>query len=58
MPAMIIGGKRLGFVHNQYVTTKLPINQVWGTIAQAYGYASTISPFGAPIAGLWTNPPI
>jgi hypothetical protein len=56
MPAMIIGGKQLGFVHDRYVTSRLTINELWGTIAQAYGYASTDAPFAAPVAGLWTKP--
>lgn len=56
MLGMIIGGKKLGFVHNQYVTTKMPINQVWGTIAQAFGVPPTIAPFGTPVAGLWNAP--
>ena len=57
MPAMLIGGKRLGFLHDRYVPAKLTINQLWGTIAQAFGYASTTAPFAAPVAGFWTNPP-
>jgi hypothetical protein len=56
MPGMLIGGKRLGFVHDRYVATNMTINQLWGTIAQAFGYASTDAPFAAPLAGFWTNP--
>ena len=56
MPAMIIGGKALGFTHNIYKPTSGTINAYWGTIAQAFGYTSTASPFAAPISGLWTKP--
>jgi len=57
LPAMIIGGKQLGFVHDRYVSGKFTINQFWGTIAQAFGYASTDAPFAAPMADLWVKPP-
>ena len=56
MPAMIIGGKQLGFVHNRYVPGSITINQLWGTIAQAFGHTSTAAPFAAPVAGFWTKP--
>ena len=56
MPCMIIGGKQLGFAHNIYKTGSYSVNQVWGTIGQAFGYTSTATPFAAPIAGLWTKP--
>jgi hypothetical protein len=56
MPAMIIGGKALGFSHNIYRTGSFTVNQYWGTIAQALGYPSTTAPFAAPISGLWTSP--
>jgi len=56
IPAMIIGGKQLGFVHNSYVSGNFTINQFWGTVAQAYGYTSTDAPFAAPIPDLWTKP--
>ncbi|MES1204695.1 MAG: DUF1552 domain-containing protein [Pseudomonadota bacterium] len=56
MPAMIIGGKQLGFTHNLYRTGTVSINQYWATIAQAFGYTSTAAPFAAPIAGLWAKP--
>jgi hypothetical protein len=55
MPGMIIGGKQLGFVHNQYVSGSFPINAFWGTVAQAFGYTSTAAPFAAPIPGVWTK---
>jgi hypothetical protein len=56
MPGMIIGGKRLGFQHDRYVATTMTINQLWGTIAQAFGYASTDAPFATPLAGFWAKP--
>jgi len=56
LPAMLIGGKRLAFVHDRYVAGKITINELWGTIAQAFGYATTTAPFAAPIAGVWTKP--
>ena len=56
MPAMLIGGKQLGFVHNSYVSGNFTINQFWGTVAQAYGYTSTDAPFAAPIPDLWAKP--
>ena len=56
LPAMLIGGKGLGFIHDRYVSSKITINQLWGTIAQAFGYTSTNAPFAAPVAGFWANP--
>jgi hypothetical protein len=56
MPAMIIGGKALGFVHNRYQTGDYSVNQFWGTIGQALGYTSTAAPFAAPISGLLNRP--
>jgi hypothetical protein len=56
MPAMIIGGKLLGYKHNVYNTTRASINSYWGTVAQALGYKSTGGPVGSPISGLWTQP--
>ena len=56
MPAMIIGGKSLGFLHNKYQTGSYTVNQFWGTIGQAFNYTSTAAPFAAPIGGLWTKP--
>jgi hypothetical protein len=53
---MIIGGKQLGFVHDRYVTDTITINQLWGTIAQAFGHSSTDAPFAPPVPGLWTPP--
>ena len=57
MPAMLIGGKQLGFQHDRYVASSITINQLWGTNAQAFGYTSTDAPFAAPVAGFWTKPP-
>ena len=56
LPAMIIGGKKLGFVHDRYVTGDITINQLWGTIAQAFGHPSTSAPFAPPVAGFWAPP--
>jgi hypothetical protein len=56
MPAMIIGGKALGFVHGKHQPGNYTVNQFWGTIAQAFNYTSTAAPFAAPIAGLWNRP--
>ena len=56
MPGMIIGGKQLGFIHDRYVTTRMTINELWGTIAQAFGHTSTEAPFAAPVAGFWAKP--
>ncbi|MFI5051298.1 MAG: DUF1552 domain-containing protein, partial [Gaiellales bacterium] len=56
MPAMIIGGKQLGFLHDRHVTGNFPINDFWGTVAQAFGHTSTDAPFGPPIAGFWAKP--
>ena len=56
MPAMLIGGKQLGFIHDRYVTDKFSVNQLWGTIAQAFGYTSTDAPFAPPLDGFWAKP--
>ena len=56
MPAMLIGGKKLGFIHDRYVTGSMTVNQLWGTIAPAFGYESTEAPFAAPVAGFWAKP--
>ena len=56
MAAMLIGGKSLGFKHGRYVTGTITINQLWGTIAQAFGYTSTAAPFAAPVDGFWAKP--
>jgi hypothetical protein len=56
MPAMIIGGKKLGFLHDRYVTDPITINQLWGTIAQAFGHTSTAAPFAPPVPGFWAPP--
>jgi len=55
VPAMIIGGKALGFDHKQYVSGSYTVNQFFGTIGQTYGYTNA-GPVGAPIPGLWTQP--
>ncbi len=56
MPGMLIGGKQLGFIHDRYVSARFSINELWGTIAQAFGHTSTEAPFAAPVAGFWTKP--
>jgi hypothetical protein len=58
IPAMIIGGKRLGFIHNKYVTGNWNVNQFWPTIGQAFGYVrqSDDPAVGNPIAGIWQAP--
>ena len=55
MPAMIIGGKSLGFTGGIYKSGSYNIGQYWGTIAQAFGYAPS-GVVGSPISGLWTKP--
>jgi len=59
MPAMIIGGKSLGFAHNKYVSGNFTVYQFWGLIGPALGHTSTAAPFAAPaggFSGLWTKP--
>jgi hypothetical protein len=56
LPAMIIGGKALGFTHGRYVTDTISINQFWGTIAQGFGHTSVETPFAAPVPGFWSQP--
>ncbi len=59
MPAMIIGGKQLGFAHNRYVTGNFTCNQFWGLIGPSVGHTSTAAPFAAVpsgLSGLWTKP--
>ena len=59
MPAMIIGGKSLGFAHNKYVKGNFTVNQFWGLIGPSVGHTSTAAPFAAPatgFSGLWTKP--
>ena len=59
MPAMIIGGKQLGFAHNRYVTGSFTCNQFWGLVGPSVGHTSTAAPFAAVpsgLSGLWTKP--
>jgi hypothetical protein len=59
MPAMIIGGKQLGFVHNRYVPGNFTCNQFWGLIGPSVGHTLTQAPFAAPgstLAPLWVKP--
>jgi len=59
MPAMIIGGKSLGFAHNKYVKGNFTVNQFWGLIGPSVGHTSTAAPFAAVpsgLSGLWTKP--
>jgi len=55
MPAMIIGGHSLGFSGNKYISGNFSVNQYFGTIAQAFGYAPS-GAVGQPISGVWTKP--
>lgn len=55
IPAMIIGGKRLGFLHSRYLQGNWTVNQYFGTIGQAFGFTNQEA-VGAPIAGTWTMP--
>ncbi|MEP6653082.1 MAG: DUF1552 domain-containing protein [Myxococcales bacterium] len=60
MAAMIIGGSKLGFTHGTFKTGNWPIQQYWGTVAQAFGLGPSVTPsgaIGAPIPGCWTAPP-
>ena len=34
----------------------ITINQLWGTIAQAFDYPSTAPPFAPPVDGFWAKP--
>jgi hypothetical protein len=34
----------------------MTINELWGTIGQAFGYAPTDLPFAPPVSGLWAKP--
>src|SRR4029078_5689867 len=52
MPAMIIGGKSLGFAHHQFVSGSFTVNQFWGLIGPSLGYTSTAAPFAAVPSGL------
>jgi hypothetical protein len=56
MPAMIFGGRQLGFVHDRYVNQRITIGELWGTIAQAFGVRPTEPQFEAPVAGFWAKP--
>ena len=70
MPAILFGGKSLGFIHGQYMAlNNRPLPDVWLTIAQAFGLSVTAPPlsqeifaqttrnYTGPIAGLWSAPP-
>jgi hypothetical protein len=70
MPAILFGGKALGFQHGQYLNLggNRPYGDLWVTMAQAFGLSPTTAPLNAeifaknkngwsgPIAGLWTQP--
>ena len=81
MPAMLFGGKALGFKQGQYlggqtvptnpgaaVGLNRPLNDLWLTVAQAFGLSTSAAPLNAeqfvkntggwtgPIAGLWAAP--
>jgi hypothetical protein len=68
MAAMMFGGKALGFQQGTYkALNNVPLNNLWMTIAQAFGLAANAAPLNAekfakagtyaPIAGLWIKPP-
>ena len=48
MPAMIIGGKSLGFAHNKYVKGSFTSTSSGAWSGQSVGYTSTAAPFAAP----------
>jgi hypothetical protein len=56
MPAMLIGGRKLGFIHDRYVNQRITIGELWGTIAQAFDFRPTELPFEPPVAGFWAKP--
>ena len=67
MPAMMFGGKALGFKQGQFLTVSRPLNDLWLTIAQSFGLSTTAAPLNAEAfvrntatgnAGLppWTGP--
>lgn len=84
MPAILFGGKALGFKQGQYlggqtlpvatggsftrVGLNRPLNDLWLTVAQAFGLSTGTAPFSqelfvrntggwtGPIAGLWAPP--
>ena len=60
MPAMIIGGKSLGYAHNKYVKGSFTCNQFFSLVGQSVGYTVTAAPFATPcrrgLSGLWTKP--
>jgi hypothetical protein len=71
IPAMIFGGTALGMKGNQFINGTRPHNDLWMTIAQAYGLDPTTAPFNTElivrqgkfttaskgaIPGLWVKP--
>jgi len=81
MPAILFGGKALGFKQGQYlggqtipssvgtgIGLNRPLNDLWLTVAQAFGLSTSAAPLNAeqfvkntngwtgPIAGLWAPP--
>jgi hypothetical protein len=69
MPAMLFGGKALGWKQGQYLAVNRPLNDLWLTIAQSFGLTTGAAPFSnellvkntagytGPIANLWAAPP-
>jgi hypothetical protein len=55
IPAMIIGGTKLGFLGGKYLRGNYTVNQFFGTLGQAFKYTN-MGPVGAPIPGVWTAP--
>jgi Protein of unknown function (DUF1552) len=68
MPAMMFGGKALGFKQGTYVNANRPLNDLWLTVAQAFGLSTASAPLNGelmvkntagwtgPIANLWAAP--
>ena len=70
LPAMLIGGKALGFQHGRFMqlSPARPLNDLWLTVGQAFGLSLGAAPLSAeafaqvpatytgPISGLWTKP--
>lgn len=69
LAALLFGGKALGFRHGTFtnLSPTRPLNDLWLTIAQAFGLSASEAPLNAekfvvggnltgPIAGLWVKP--
>jgi hypothetical protein len=59
MPAMIIGGKALGYAHNKYVKGSFTCNQFFSLVGTSLGFTGLPAPFTSVpsgLSGLWTKP--